>query len=224
MAGPAGIRSMALAPDAISRVPAGRPTRARPLASCGPGRGFLDRPTLTAGPPADPSVRGGFLHVAQRHPRVQPGGDERVPQRVRRFPVTGIEAPRVPPGRSPGRGRRRPGHPARSDEMSPFAVAGVGRPRPARRRPGDAQISQIRAERARSRPGIGCQPYRRFEGAADDYAWQRRLCTQVGRSYRVAPDESGSGACRRDIGESGQAPAVTGESRAPGSPFLWSDG
>ena len=35
-AGPAGIRRTALAPDAISRVPAGRPARARPLASCGP--------------------------------------------------------------------------------------------------------------------------------------------------------------------------------------------
>jgi hypothetical protein len=51
---PAGIRRTALAPDAISRVPAGRPARARPLASCGPGRGSLDRPTLSAGPPADP--------------------------------------------------------------------------------------------------------------------------------------------------------------------------
>jgi hypothetical protein len=35
-AGPAGIRRTALAPDAISRVPAGRPAQARPLASCGP--------------------------------------------------------------------------------------------------------------------------------------------------------------------------------------------
>jgi len=33
-----------------------------------PGRGFLDRPMPAAGPPADPGVRGGFLHVAQRHP------------------------------------------------------------------------------------------------------------------------------------------------------------
>jgi hypothetical protein len=47
------------------------------------------------------------------------------PQRVQRFPVTGLEAPRVPPGPSPGRGRRRPGsRPARSDEISHFAVAG----------------------------------------------------------------------------------------------------
>jgi hypothetical protein len=53
-AGPAGIRRTALAPDAISRVPAGRPARARPLESCGPGRGPPDRPTLAAGPPADP--------------------------------------------------------------------------------------------------------------------------------------------------------------------------
>ena len=35
-AGPVGIRRTALAPDAISSVPAGRPARARPLASCGP--------------------------------------------------------------------------------------------------------------------------------------------------------------------------------------------
>jgi len=53
-AGPVGIRRTALAPDAISSVPAGRPARARPMASCGPGRGSLDRPTLSAGPPADP--------------------------------------------------------------------------------------------------------------------------------------------------------------------------
>ncbi len=39
----AGIRRTALAPDAISRVAAGRPARARPLASCGPG----DRPKLS---------------------------------------------------------------------------------------------------------------------------------------------------------------------------------
>jgi len=28
-------------------------------------------------------VRGGFLHIAQRHAGVERGGDERVPQRVR---------------------------------------------------------------------------------------------------------------------------------------------
>jgi hypothetical protein len=28
-------------------------------------------------------VRGGFLHIAQRHPSVQRRGDERMPQRVR---------------------------------------------------------------------------------------------------------------------------------------------
>jgi len=63
--------------------------------------------------------------MSRSTPRVERGGDERVPQRVQRFPVTGIEVPRVPPEPSPGRGRRRPGRrPARSDEISRFAVAG----------------------------------------------------------------------------------------------------
>ena len=64
-----------------------------------------------------------LLHVAQ-HP-ASSAAEMNAPQRVQRFPVTGIEAPRAPPGPSPRRGRRRPGRrPARSDEISHFAVAG----------------------------------------------------------------------------------------------------
>jgi hypothetical protein len=64
------------------------------------------------------------LCMSRSTPRVESGGDERAAA-VQRFPATGIEAPRVPPGPGPGRGRRRPGRrPARSDEISRFAVAG----------------------------------------------------------------------------------------------------
>jgi hypothetical protein len=77
------------------------------------------------GHPQTPACEAASCTSRSGTPRVERGGDERVPQRVQRFPVTGIEAPRVPPGPSSGRGRRRPGHrPARSDEMSNFAAAG----------------------------------------------------------------------------------------------------
>ena len=72
-------------------------------------------------------VRGGVLHVAQRYPGVQRGGDERLPQRVRPDPLADCRPPGGPAG-----------DPGGAVAVRPPAVGAPGAPgrRTACRRPG----------------------------------------------------------------------------------------
>ena len=87
------------------------------------------------------------------------------------------------------------------------------RPHPVRRRPGDAQISQIRAEREQSCPGIGRQPYRRqcarCSDTRADYPARRGPVTHQGARPEFGPGVTSSPRTSRS--------ALTGCRRLPGA-------
>ena len=104
-------------------------------------------------------MQGGLLHVPQRHPGVERGGDERVPQRVRRDDLgdsrTAGSAADDPPGAVPVQPP-----PVRGQEDRPAgALAGgqVNRPGRARRQRDGDDLAALAGDGQRPVPALQAQ-------------------------------------------------------------------